>query len=124
MNALRMIKSLGPIDATSVRRDPLLRWIVALPPLIALLVRFFLPVIIGRLENTLHFGFGDFYQAIAGYALLITAPVQCCRKLTFLSPSGAISCRLDNSSQLIDSWSNIHLISIKLLLRIIGDCQP
>jgi fluoroquinolone transport system permease protein len=84
MNALRMIKSLGPIDATSVRRDPLLRWIVALPLLIALLVRFFLPVIIGRLENTLHFSFGDFYQAIAGYALLITAPVMCGMVIGFL----------------------------------------
>jgi fluoroquinolone transport system permease protein len=84
MNALRLIKSLGPIDATSVRRDALLRWIVALPLLIALIVRFFLPVIIGRLENTLHFGFGDFYQAVAGYALLITAPVMCGMVIGFL----------------------------------------
>jgi fluoroquinolone transport system permease protein len=84
MNALRLIKSLGPIDAMSVRRDALLRWIVALPLLIALLVRFFLPVIIGRLENTLHFGFGDFYQAIAGYALLIIAPVMCGMVIGFL----------------------------------------
>jgi fluoroquinolone transport system permease protein len=84
MNALRIVKSLGPIDATSVRRDPLLRWIVALPLLIALIVRFFLPVIIGRLENTLRFGFGDFYQAVAGYALLITAPVMCGMVIGFL----------------------------------------
>jgi fluoroquinolone transport system permease protein len=84
MNALRLIKSLGPIDARSVRRDALLRWIVALPLLIALLVRFILPVIIGRLENTLHFGFGDFYQAIAGYALLITAPVMSGMVIGFL----------------------------------------
>jgi fluoroquinolone transport system permease protein len=84
MNALRVIKSLGPIDAMSVRRDALLRWIVALPLLIALLVRFFLPVIIGRLENTLHFSFGDFYQAIASYALLITAPVMCGMVIGFL----------------------------------------
>jgi fluoroquinolone transport system permease protein len=84
MNALRMIKSLGPIDATSVRRDPLLRWIVALPLLIALIVRFILPVIIGRLENTLRFGLGDFYQAVAGYSLLITAPVMCGMVIGFL----------------------------------------
>src|SRR4030095_6652844 len=84
MTPLRIIKSLGPIDATSVRRDPLLRWIVSLPLLIALLVRFFLPVIIGRLENTLHFSFGDFYQAIADYALLITAPVMCGMVIGFL----------------------------------------
>jgi fluoroquinolone transport system permease protein len=84
MNALRLIKSLGPIDAMSIRRDALLRWIVALPLLIALLVRFFLPVIIERLENTLHFSFGDFYQAIASYALLIIAPVMCGMVIGFL----------------------------------------
>ncbi len=84
MNALRLVKSLGPIDVMSVRRDPLLCWIVALPLLIALLIRFFLPVIIGRLENALHFGFGTFYQPIAGYALLITAPVLCGMVVGFL----------------------------------------
>jgi fluoroquinolone transport system permease protein len=84
MNALRLVKSLGPIDVMSVRRDPLLRWIVALPLLIALLMRFFLPVIIGRLENALHFGFGTFFQPIAGYALLITAPVLCGMVVGFL----------------------------------------
>mgnify|MGYP003405569815 CR=1 FL=1 len=52
--------------------------------IVMLLVRFFLPVIIGRLENTLHFGFGDFYQAIAGYALLITAPVMSGMVIGFL----------------------------------------
>lgn len=84
MNALRLVKSLGPIDVMSVRRDPLLRWIVALPLLIALLVRFFLPVIIGRLENILHLGFGTFYPVVAGYALLITAPVLCGMVVGFL----------------------------------------
>jgi fluoroquinolone transport system permease protein len=84
MNALRLVKSLGPIDAMSVRRDPLLRWIVVLPLLIALVVRFFLPVIIGRLEDALHLGFGTFYQVVAGYALLITAPVLCGMVIGFL----------------------------------------
>lgn len=84
MNALRLIKSLGPIDAMSVRRDPLLRWIVVLPLLIALVVRFFLPVMIGRLEDSLHLGFGTFYQVVAGYALLITAPVLCGMVIGFL----------------------------------------
>jgi fluoroquinolone transport system permease protein len=84
MNAFRLVKSLGPIDAMSVRRDPLLRWIVALPLLSALLMRFFLPFIIGRLENTLHFGLGNFYPAIGGYALLITAPALCGMVIGFL----------------------------------------
>jgi fluoroquinolone transport system permease protein len=84
MNAFWLIKSLGPIDAMSVRRDALLRWIIALPLLIALLVRFFLPVIMVRLEATLHFDFADFYRAVAGYALLIMAPVMCGMVIGFL----------------------------------------
>jgi fluoroquinolone transport system permease protein len=84
MNALRVIKSLGPIDALSVCRDALLRWIVVLPIGIALLVRFFLPVIIRRLEETLHIRLAEFYPAVAGYALLIMAPVMCGMVIGFL----------------------------------------
>ncbi len=84
MNALRMVKSLGPIDLMSVRRDPLLRWIVVLPLLIALVWRFFLPVIVGRLEDALRLGFGTFYQAVGGYALLLIAPVLCGMVVGFL----------------------------------------
>ena len=84
MNTLRLIKALGPIDAMNVRRDPLLRWILVLPLGIALLVRFFPPVIIERLENTLHFSVGDFFPRVAGYALLITAPMLCGMVIGFL----------------------------------------
>jgi fluoroquinolone transport system permease protein len=84
MNVLRTIRSLGPIDAVNLLRDPLLRWIVALPILIALMARFILPVLIGRLEETLRIGLGGFYPVIAGYALLITAPVMCGMVIGFL----------------------------------------
>jgi fluoroquinolone transport system permease protein len=77
MNALRMVKSLGSIDAANVRRDSLLRWIVTLPILIAALMRFFLPVIIARVEETLHISLGRYYPAIEGYALLFMAPTMC-----------------------------------------------
>lgn len=84
MNVLRIVRALGPIDAVNVRRDALLRWIVALPILIALMARFFLPVIIRRLEETLHISLGELYPMIAGYALLITAPVICGTVIGFL----------------------------------------
>lgn len=84
MNALRIVRALGSIDAVNVRRDALLRWIVVLPLMIALLVRFILPVIIGRLEETLHLGLGNFYPQFAGYVLLITAPVMCGMVIGFL----------------------------------------
>ena len=84
MSALRVVKSLGPIDAMSVGRDSLLRWVVALPILIALVARFFFPVIIARLAETLQISLNGFYPAIAGYALLIIAPVMCGMVVGFL----------------------------------------
>jgi fluoroquinolone transport system permease protein len=84
MNAWRIIRALGPIDAVNVRRDELLRWIVALPLLIALIARYLLPVILGRLEATLHVSLDGLYPVIAGYALLITAPVICGTVIGFL----------------------------------------
>jgi fluoroquinolone transport system permease protein len=84
MNVLRTIRSLGPIDAVNLLRDPLLRWIVALPMLVALAARVILPVLIGRLEEALRISLGGFYPVIAGYALLITAPVMCGMVIGFL----------------------------------------
>jgi fluoroquinolone transport system permease protein len=84
MDALRVIKALGPIDAMSVRRDPMLRWVMALPLLTALLVRFFLPAVTARLEETLRISLSEFYPAIAGYALLTMAPALCGMVIGFL----------------------------------------
>jgi fluoroquinolone transport system permease protein len=84
MDVLRAIKVLGPIDALSVRRDPVLRWVMALPLLIALLVRFFLPAVTVRLEETLRISLSGFYPAIAGYALLSVAPALCGMVIGFL----------------------------------------
>jgi fluoroquinolone transport system permease protein len=39
MNATRVLRALGPIDAANIRRDSLLRWMVAMPLLFALLFR-------------------------------------------------------------------------------------
>ena len=84
MKTLRTVKSLGPIDTVSLLRDPLLRWIVALPIFIALVARFILPILIGRMEVTLRVSLGEIYPVIVGYALLITAPVLCGMVIGFL----------------------------------------
>jgi fluoroquinolone transport system permease protein len=56
----------------------------ALPLLIALMTRYLLPVILVRLEATLHVSLDGPYSVIAGYALLITAPVICGMVIGFL----------------------------------------
>lgn len=45
MNAIKAFQVLGPIDAKSVRRDALLRWMIFFPILIALLVRWLAPML-------------------------------------------------------------------------------
>ena len=84
MNVLRTARLLAQIDAVNVSRDALLRWVAALPLLIAIVVRFFLPIIIKRLEDTFHLSLGGLYPGIASYALLITAPMLCGTVIGFL----------------------------------------
>ncbi|MBE2197292.1 MAG: hypothetical protein IAE79_01700 [Anaerolinea sp.] len=43
MNALTIIKTLGPIDGRNTRRDPMLRWMLLAPLFLALIFRFVLP---------------------------------------------------------------------------------
>ncbi len=43
MNALTIIKTLGPIDGRNTRRDPMLRWMLFAPLFLALIFRFVLP---------------------------------------------------------------------------------
>lgn len=43
MNAAAVVRSIGAIDARSIARDPLLRWIVLIAPALALLLRYALP---------------------------------------------------------------------------------
>ena len=39
MNALGLLRTLGPVDLRNVRREPLLAWSVVFPLVVALLVR-------------------------------------------------------------------------------------
>ena len=45
MTIVEVAKALGPIDAKSVRRDPLLRWLVFYPGVIAAIVRWGVPIL-------------------------------------------------------------------------------
>jgi fluoroquinolone transport system permease protein len=84
MNVLRISRALAEIDIVNVRRDALLRWVAALPLLIALAARFILPIILARLEETFLFKLGGYYPMVVGYALLITPPMLCGMVIGFL----------------------------------------
>lgn len=74
MSGLRALRALGAIDRLSVRRDPLLRWMVLLPPGLALTVRWVFPTLLDRAEAAFAVELDPLYPAIAGYVLLILVP--------------------------------------------------
>ncbi len=74
MNIIQSITAHGPVDLKSVRRDPLLRWIVVLPLVIALALRFIAPPIIQNLQEIIHLEILPYYPAMMSYMLLILVP--------------------------------------------------
>ena len=65
------IRGLGPIDAKSVARDPLLRWLVLVPLFIALLLRCGVPVVAVRLAERFDFQLEPYLGLIASFVVLI-----------------------------------------------------
>jgi len=65
------VRGLGPIDAKSVARDPLLRWLVLIPLFIALALRWGVPVVTTRLAQRFDFQLEPYYGLIASFVALI-----------------------------------------------------
>ena len=74
MNRLYVLKGLGPIDARSIGRDALLRWIILLPLFIALLTRWFIPVLLQEAETIIGFDLLPYYRPLMAYILLLLVP--------------------------------------------------
>lgn len=77
MTAVRMsvVRTLAGVDAIQVRRDPLLRWVVAIPLLIAMAARAVLPPLLARLEARVNLPLATYYDPIMGVALLLLVPM-------------------------------------------------
>jgi fluoroquinolone transport system permease protein len=67
MRAIRAVRALGPIDAKGVVRDPLLRWLVAYPVLLALLLRWGVPALAGRLLQQYDFDLTAYYVLLMSF---------------------------------------------------------
>ncbi len=72
MRATNALKALGPIDAKSVRRDSLLRWMVIFPVLIALLMRWGTPALAAWLMEQYQFDLVPYYPLLMSWVLLAT----------------------------------------------------
>jgi fluoroquinolone transport system permease protein len=75
MNALALIRALGPIDLRSVTRDAMLRWLVALPVLMALLLRWGVPIATERVSREYSIDLLPYYPLIASLIVVVTPMV-------------------------------------------------
>ena len=71
MNALRALAALGPIDAKSAVRDPLLRWMLAVPVGAALLIRWGLAPVSAFLLARLSFDLAPYQPLVFSVVLLM-----------------------------------------------------
>jgi len=74
MRAVSVIRALGPIDAKSVGRDSLLRWMVLFPVLFALLVRWGVPPLTVWLAERFRFDLAPYYPLIVSI-IVMTIPM-------------------------------------------------
>jgi fluoroquinolone transport system permease protein len=70
----RVARLLWSVDAKSVGRDSLLRWILVLPVPLALAIRWLFPQLVTRLEQTLQLDLLPHYAPLMGVAMLLICP--------------------------------------------------
>ncbi len=76
MRAGSVLKSLGPIDAASVRRDSFLRWMLFMPVFLALFLRWFAPWLNRRLQGSLSFELAPYYPLVMSYFIVLLIPLM------------------------------------------------
>jgi fluoroquinolone transport system permease protein len=68
---LDVVKALGPIDVKGVRRDPLLRWLIFYPLLIAGFVRWGTPILSDYLARRFQFDVEPYYPLLVSFVVLM-----------------------------------------------------
>ncbi len=74
MSVLSILQSLGPIDARNIRRDELLRWIIAAPLALALLVRWVMPLLLAQIQEIMPLDLMAYYEPITSFMILLLTP--------------------------------------------------
>jgi fluoroquinolone transport system permease protein len=69
---VEIARALGPIDAKSVRRDPLLRWLIFYPLLIAFLIRWGMPIARVYLRTRFDLDLQPYYPLLMSCVMLMT----------------------------------------------------
>lgn len=74
MNAIHLFQTLGLFEWKQIRRDPMLRWMLLMPLVLALATRGVIPVVFERIAAALPFPLMPYYPAIMGFALSYIGP--------------------------------------------------
>ena len=69
--ATAVIRALGLIDVKSIMRDSMLRWLIAMPVVLALLFRWGVPVLRGLLAERYAFDLATYYPLLTSFLLLM-----------------------------------------------------
>ncbi|MDX1415123.1 MAG: hypothetical protein R3293_13080 [Candidatus Promineifilaceae bacterium] len=80
----QILRALGPIDVKSIQRDPMLRWMILLPLLLAAVARWVMPFILGWVGDIFRFDALPYYAPIMGYALVVLTPFLAATVVGFL----------------------------------------
>jgi fluoroquinolone transport system permease protein len=75
MNAFGLLQRLGPADVRSIRRDPVLVWALALPIIVALLLRWGTPAFAEWLRLRIAFDLAPYYPLVTGAYILVAPSV-------------------------------------------------
>lgn len=70
MNALGLLRTLGPVDLRNIRRDPLMAWALGMALILALVLRWGIPALSAWLLTQYAFDFAPYLPLIAGGYLM------------------------------------------------------
>jgi len=84
MSLVSVLRSLGPIDVRGIRRDRMLTWMVVIPVIAALVLRWGLPALTRRLLEANRFDLTPYYPALVAYFFVIMCPIMFGTVIAFL----------------------------------------
>ncbi|HSL31594.1 MAG TPA: hypothetical protein VK900_20505 [Anaerolineales bacterium] len=75
MNVGTILRALGPIDIRNVRRDSMVSWMVFIPIMMALLMRWGVPALTARLVEQYGFNLTEYYPVLLAYFFIGMCPM-------------------------------------------------
>lgn len=84
MNIVKAARSLGPVDAKGIRRDSMNLLMLALPLILAMILRFGLPPLTAAIRTQTGFDLTPYYPVVMGYFVIALTPMVMAVLIGFL----------------------------------------